>query len=227
MGAEFFVGTKQGEFGLEEWKEMISRFPQYSDRAISSALKSEGYRLQQIIKLSIQQGGPESAKWPALQPHTLAIAAAKRRQKRWAAKRAKGGKVRASTIAKYGGHTEVDPGGQRPLARLAGATRYYYDDSTKSVTIGFLDQKKRGLAKKHAEGYTQKVDSRMRKLLAAHGFPVREGTTLKVPPRPVVAPVFEKEKGNIIKNIQEKAINNIYRYLTGKGKDEVAQLGEK
>jgi hypothetical protein len=221
MGGEFFVGTKTGEFGLEEWSELIGRFPQFSDRAISSALKSEGSRLQKIIKLTIQQGGPD---WPPLHPHTLAIMAARRRQARWAAKEAKGKRVRASTIKKYRGHTEIQPGGVKPLRKLAGATRYYYDDSIKTVTIGFLDTKKRYLAKKHAEGFTMTVDSRMRKLLAMYGFPVKQGTVLKVPARPVVGPVFEREKANIIKNIQRNAVNNIYRYLTGKGKDEIAEL---
>ena len=95
------------------------------------------------------------------------------------------------------------------------------------MTIGFLDQKKRGLAKKQAEGFTNKVDSKMRKLLAANGFPVKEGTVLKVPPRPVVAPVFAKEKANILKNVQIKSINNIYRYLTGKGKTDLAEMDKK
>lgn len=216
--AEFFVDTK-GEFGLEAWSELMGRFPGYADRAIASALKSEGSRLQKIIKLAIQRGGPEGAQWPALHPHTLAIMAARRRHTRWAAKRAKGGAVRASTVRKYAGHTEISPGMIRPLRKLAGSTRYYYDDSMKTVTIGFLDTKRRYIAKRHAEGFTQTVDRRMGKLLAMYGFPVRTGTVLKVPARPVVGPVFAKEKARIVKNIQEKAVNNVYRYLTGKPKD--------
>lgn len=224
MEPGIFVGTKTGEFGLEEWSESIGRFPQFSNRAISSALKSEGFRLQKIIKLSILQGGPEGAPWPPLNPHTLSILSARRRQARWKAKEARGGKVRGSTRAKYSGHSEIDPGGAKALRKLAGSTRYYYDDSIKTISIGFLDPGRRYLAKKHAQGFTRTVDRRMGKLLAALGFPVKTGTVLKVPARPVVGPVFEREKANIVKNVQNKAINNIYRYLTGKGKDEIAEV---
>jgi hypothetical protein len=213
--SEISINTK----GLEDFRDLCARFPDHADRAVKSALRSEGYRLQQIIKTAIQLGGPASGKWPVLHPHTLAIMAARRRQARWAAKRAKGVKVRASTVAKYRGHVEMDAGGIGPLRKLAGATRYTYDDTTKTVTIGFLDPGKRGLAQKHAAGYTQKVDRKMGKLLAAHGFPVKTGTVLKIPPRPVVAPVFRMEEKNLIKNIHEKVANNIYRYLTGRDKD--------
>lgn len=218
-GPSIGVSARHGEIWLEDWAELIGRFPQHSDRAIASALKSEGSRLQRIIKRSILAGGPPGAQWPELQPHTLAIKAAKRRHARWASKRARGGKVRQSTIAKYSGHVEVAPGAIKPLRRMAGQTRYYYDNQTKTVTIGFLSEKSRELAKKHAQGYTRTVDRRMRKMLAAHGFPVREGTTINVPPRPVVEPVFNAEQDNITNNIRVKAIDNIYRYLTGKPKD--------
>ncbi|HSV27249.1 MAG TPA: hypothetical protein VLH60_05090 [Sedimentisphaerales bacterium] len=216
---EFFVGTKQGEMGLEDWQNLLARFPDHAPRAVRSALQAEGYRLQQIIKTSIQLGGPKGVRWPPLHPHTLAIMAARRRQARWAAKRAKGGKVRGPTVAKYRGHAEINPGAFMPLRKLAGAARYYYDEGTKTVTIGFLDPQKRGLAKKHAEGFTQTVDRRMGRYLAAHGFPVKTGTVLKVPPRPVVEPVFRAEERNIYHNLRERVVNNIYRYLTGKAKD--------
>ena len=220
---EFFVGTKTGEFGLEEWKGLVGRFPQYSNRAISSALKSEGNRLQKIIKLSIQQRGPEGARWPKLHPRTLVVKASARKEKRRQAKISKGVKVRARKQTPQG---DIDTSGQAILAKLAGATRYFYDDSIKTVTIGFLDKNKRDLAKKHARGFTRTVDRRMGKYLAMHGFPVKTRTVLKVPARPVVGPVFERERANILKNVKEKSINNIYRYLTGKGKDDIATMGQ-
>ena len=222
--AEFFVGSKQGEFGLEEWSDLVGRFPLYSNRAIASALKSEGWRLQKIIKLAIQQGGAEGSPWAPLHKKTLVVKAGVRREKSRQARIARGVKVRARKAIES---QDIDPGGIKPLAKLAGATRYYYDDSIKTVTIGFLDTKKRYLAKKHAQGFTYTVDRRMGKYLAAHGFPVKTGTVLKVPPRPVVSPVFEKEKANIIKNIKDKTINNIYRYLTGKGKIDLAEMDVK
>ena len=113
----------------------------------------------------------------------------------------------------------MDPGGKKPLLKLAGATRYSYNDSIKTVTIGFLDQRNRGLGKMHAAGFEKTVDRPMAKLLAAYGFPVKTGTVLKTPGRPVVGPIFEQEKANIYRNIQTNAVNNIYRYLTGRPKD--------
>ncbi len=225
--AEIFVSTL-GEFGLDAWAELMARFPRFANRAIQSSLRYEGGRLQKIIKSSIIQGGAPGQPWPPLQPHTLAILAARRRQARWAAQKSKSrmingvrvySKVRASTVAKYRGHTERDPGGVKPLRKLAGATRYYYDDSIKTVTIGFLDQRNRGLGKMQAAGFTKTVDRRMGKLLAAFGFPVKTGTVLRTPPRPIVGPIFDQERGNIIRNVQVNAVNNIYRYLTGRPKD--------
>ena len=213
--AEFFVDTK-GEFGLEAWAELMGRFPKFADRAISSGLKYEGDRLQKLIKRSIQAGGPPGQPWAPLSLHTLPILAARRRRTRWAAQKKA---PRASTVKKYRGHTEMDPGGKKPLLKLAGATRYQYNESIKTVTIGFLDQRNRDLGKMHAAGFEKTVDRPMAKLLAAYGFPVKTGTVLKTPARPVVGPIFEQEKANIVRNVQYNAVNNIYRYLTGRPKD--------
>ncbi len=216
---EIFVDNR-GEFGLEAWGELMGRFPQYADRMISSALRYEGGRLMKLIKAAIQAGGPPGEPWAPLSPHTLAILAARRRQARWAARESKTGRrVRASTVAKYRGHTEIDPGGIKALRKLAGATRYYYNASIKTVTIGFLDQRNKGLGKMQAKGFTKTVDRRMGRLLAAYGFPVKTGTVLVTPARPVVAPIFAQEEKNIYRNIRTNAVNNIYRYLTGRPKD--------
>jgi len=225
--AEFFVDTK-GEFGLEAWGAMLARFPKHAERAVASGLRSEGSRLQRLIKLSIQRGGPPGQPWVPLHPHTHAIILARQRQARWARQESQSKmvdgkrvykKVRAATRQKYSGHRESIATNVPPLRKLAGATRYYYDDVLKTVNIGFLDVKRRYIAKMHAAGFTKTVDRRMGRLLAAYGFPVKTGTVLRVPARPVVGPVFDREKATIRKNIQENTINNIYRYLTGKPKD--------
>ncbi len=215
--AEIFVGTKHGEFGVEEWSEQIGRFPQHSGRAITSALKSEGNRLRNIIKLSIQRGGSEEG-WPKLHPHTIPLYSAKRREKRRGQRMSRGVKVRAR---KYAEHIEQQSS-KFPLQRLAGAVRYYYDNTIKTITIGFLDQKKRGLAKLHAGGFRIPVTDKMRKMAFAAGFPLAKNTKeLNVPARPVVGPVFMREKTNIVRNVQEKSLRNIYRYLTGKTKEKM------
>jgi len=110
-----------------------------------------------------------------------------------------------------------------PLQRLAGATRYFYSQSDKSVLIGFLDQKNRGLGKMHAAGFTIQITSRMRKMLFAVGMPLAKGTMqLKVPGRSVVAPIFIREQMNIRRNVAFKSLDNLTRYLAGKNKLETA-----
>jgi hypothetical protein len=218
--AEIYVGTKHGEFGIEEWKELIGRFPKHADRAIASAVRSEGHRMQQMIKMSIMLQGIFGLDLPPLHPHTYGIKKAKQRERRRNLKIEKGVNVRKRRYP-AGKHHEVDSG-MKPLQRLAGSIRYTYDDSIKTATVGPLDPKWRGLMKKHAAGYTTPIDNRMRKMMFAAGFPLSKGTIqLKVPPRPIVSKVFEKEKATIMKNVAEKALRNIYRYLTGKSKEQV------
>jgi hypothetical protein len=111
------------------------------------------------------------------------------------------------------------PYGLKPMRKLANAVRYAYDKTIKTVTIGFLDQKKRGMAKKQAEGFKISVTTRMRRMLFAAGFPLAKGTTeLTVPPRPIVAPIFAREQKNIVQNIRLKILDNIKRYVSGKFK---------
>jgi hypothetical protein len=216
---EIYFDSK-GEFGIDEWSEMFGRFPQYSERAMRSARRSEGYRIQQIIKLIIQRGGDPP--WAPLSPHGNVIRLSKRSHSSKMAKLAKGINARRTKWQKAVAaekHIESDAT-QFPLQKLAGAVRYYDDDNTKTITIGFLDQQKRGLAKMQAGGYKIQVTSRMRKMLFAAGMPLAKGTTeLTVPPRPVVSLVFNRERQNIINNIKIKTMNNIYRYFTNKGKD--------
>lgn len=223
--AEFWIGAKNGEFGLDEWSELLSRFPQFADRAISSALRSEGSRMQKLIKLEIRRGGPNGQRWPTLSPHAYPIRLAKERYREIQASRHKGvkiGKGREFVMRIHGGKHHEMSSGQFPLQKLAGAIRYAYDAAIKTATIGPLQSSWRHLFKQVATGYQVPVTPRMRKLLFAVGMPLtKETTVLNVPPRPVVGPVFQTEKQRIIANIQQKSIRNIYRYLTGKSKDQV------
>jgi hypothetical protein len=211
---EVFVNSNQGEIGLDDWGELLARFPRHSPRALASSLRSEGYRLQQMIKTAILLGGIAEAKLDPLHPHTLAVRAWERRARQRAARRAKGVRVRKIKRLE---HVEVNPGGIRPLRKLAGGTRYEYNDSVKTVTIGFFKMPWREIAEQHATGFKTPVNNRMRKMMFAAGFPLAKGTQeLTVPARPVVGPIYKREKDNIIRNVQDKTITNIYRYLTGK-----------
>lgn len=228
MGAPEIYFDHRGEFGLEAWEKLLARFPEHAPRAIASALKSEGYRIQQLIKLAVQRGG--EPKWPALNPHGPIIRLAKRSRNAKMSKLARGVKARRTKWEKAVAQDKhIESGGAPlPLQKLAGASCYRYDDSTKTVTIGFLDQRKRGLGKMHAAGYKIEISDRMRKLLFASGMPLKKETTeLTVPARPVVGFVFEREKKNIVNNIKVRVVNNIYRYLTNREKDWDASMRDE
>ena len=211
---EFWIGKKHGEIGLEDYQNLLALFPNYADRAIASALRSEGYRLQQVIKRSIQLGGPEGGRWPKLHPHTLMIQRFVRlyrgRQRRVLA----GKKVRGWRDKER--HMEIQAG-KHPLQKLAGATRYFYNKGEKMVTVGFLASQARWLAKRHAQGFEIDVSSeRARRFHFATRMPLARGTTkLKVPPRPVVSVVFEREGRQIRQNVYGKVFANVGRYLAG------------
>jgi hypothetical protein len=216
--AEIYVDDR-GEFGLEEWSRQLERFPQYADHAIASALRSEGYRIRNIIKQAIQLGGPEGDKWPKLNPHTAVLSRAKRqfvKNYRLSRKGRKKGEGSRRLYKDVMLSTRLSP-----LLKLAGASRYDYDPQIKTMTIGFLDQRMRGLAKRHAAGYETPVTPRMRKMAFSLGFPLKKSTQrLKTPPRPVIGPVFRREQANIRKNVAFKSLDNITRYLAGKYKME-------
>jgi hypothetical protein len=220
MGAEIWIGTKQGEFGLEEWREQIARFPQFADRAIASAVKSEGSRMQQMIKMSMMLQNLSGLDLAPLSPHTAYIKAAVRRERSRNLRIEKGVKVRKRKS--LDGKHQESGADRKPLQRLAGSIRYRYDDSIKTVTVGPLDTKWRGLMKMHAQGFSTNITPRSRRYHFAVGMPLAKGTTqLKTPPRPIIAKIFEMEKNQIVKNVQEKTQRNIYRYLTGKSKEQV------
>lgn len=209
---EFWIGKKHGEIGLEDYQNLLALFPDYADRAIASALKSEGFRLQQVIKRSIQLGGPEGARWPKLHPHTLMIQRFVRlyrgRQRRvLAGKRIRGWKDKER-------HMEIQAN-KHPLQKLAGASRYFFNAAEKMVTVGFLASKARWLAKRHAQGFEIDVSSaRARRFHFAARMPLAKGTTkLKVPPRPVVSVIFEREGRQIRQNVYGKVFANVGRYL--------------
>ncbi len=223
---EFWIGKKQGEIGLEDYQNLLALFPGYAARAVASALRSEGYRLQQVIKRSIQTGGPEGSKWPELHPHTLMIrrfVRLYRAQQRRLASGKRTGRRRDRER-----HMEMKAQAH-PLQRLAGATRYFYDAGEQAVTVGFLNPRARGLAKRHAQGFDIDVSSeRARRFHFAVRMPLARGTTkLRVPPRPVVSVVFEREERRIRLNVYEKVFSNIGRYLAAEAAAVAGRLIER
>jgi len=213
--AEIWIGKRHGEIGLEDYQDLLGLFPQYADRAIASAIRSEGFRLQRIIKTAIQTGGPEGAKWPKLSPHTLMIKRFVRLYRGRKARMARGKKVKGWRDRER--HMEIQAN-KHPLQKLAGATRYVYNAPEKMVTVGFLDSRMRGLGKMHAQGFDIDVSSeRSRRFHFATRMPLSRGTTrLRVPPRPVVSVIFEREGRQIRQNVYSKVFANVARYLTEK-----------
>ncbi|EMS79208.1 hypothetical protein [Desulfotignum phosphitoxidans] len=218
---------ERGELAIENMEALIKAFPQFADRATASALKSEGFRLKNLIADAIRSGGPSNAKWDDLNPHTGVLSR----------KRGKGGRER--TVKNYRMVWKGEKGSKRrvrqykdvmlstrtkPLARLAGAVRYNYDKDLEAVSIGFIQNRgvsdsMLSLARLHAKGEKTRVTPRMRKMMFALGFPIKKTTTtLETPARPVIDPVFRAEKDTIPKNIEQKFLAAIRRYMEAKEK---------
>lgn len=222
---ELYIGRQHGEISLEEAAELMERYPSYAKRAIDSAIKSESWRMKNVIQATIRQGGP-GGKWPKLNPHTGIL------DRYIKGKWLKNYRKSRKGIKRGGEARRVwrDDGGlvrkrmstkSAPLLKLAGGTRYSYDPNLMTASIGFLSGKSPGkttlLAKKHALGFRARLTPRARRWAFGLGFPLAKGTTeLVIPPRPVVGPVYEREKGNIVRNIGTKVLSNMERYRAGK-----------
>ena len=222
---ELYIGKQHGEIGLEEADALMAKYPKYAERALHHCIKSESNRLRGLIKRTIQQGGPNNGSWPKLNPHTGILNKADnglvknyRRSKY---------KFTAKGTIKYKKTRNVYQGRmlstkREPLSKLAGGTRYSYDKGMMVSEIGFLSSKSPGastvLAKKHAMGFSVPVTKKSRRWAFGLGFPLKKETTrLDIPPRPVVGPVFEAEKGQIIRNINRNVLANIQSQADGKG----------
>lgn len=206
---------KRGELAIENLSALLKAFPQYAERAAASALKSEGYRLRDLIKDAIRRGGVDS-EWSKLNPHTGVLARAKKgsvKNYKMAWKGPKGSKRRVRQYKDVMLSTRL-----APLSKLYGAVRYEYDDETQTMNIGFLQSAGVSagmlkLARMHAQGFETPITPRMRKMLFALGFPIKKSTTtLKTPARPVIDPVFQQEKNNITRNLELKFFKSLERY---------------
>ena len=185
----------------------------------AKSLKSEGWRLKELIKLAVWRGGPSSAPWKKLNPHTGVLDRKQYRSSarlRWIknTKTVRRGKRRVTVYKQVMLSTKT-----APLAKFAGAVRYKYDYDDKLMNIGFI--RKVGLtygmfklAGMHAKGYQTPITPKMRKMLFALGFPVKKSTTtLETPARPLIEPVFREEKKDIMRNIEKKFMASILRYM--------------
>lgn len=207
---------KRGEVALENLDDLMQAFPRYAQRAIASAMKSEGFRLKSIIQDAVLAGGPDGHSWPNLNPHTGILNLAKKREvKNWKMvwKGEKGKKKRGREYKEVMLSTR-----KNPLSKLRGAVRYIYDKDMQLVRIGFVGNVSRrmlALVHRQAEGYETPVTPKMRKRMFALGNPLKKSTNLlKTPARPLIAPVFRTEKENVTENLKRKYLNNVIRYMS-------------
>lgn len=206
---------ERGEVAIENIDALLTAFPRYTQRAMASALKSEGYDLKNLIKEAIRRGGV-NGEWQKLNPHTGVLARAKKghvKNYRSVWKGKKGSKRRVRQYKQV-----ILSKRQNPLSKLAGAVRYKYDQEMGMVSIGFIQSEGVSagmlkLAGMQAKGFETKITPKSRKMLFALGFPVKKDTTvLKTPARPVIEPVFRKEKDHMMQDIEHKFFKLLVRY---------------
>lgn len=199
-------------FSLEQYRRIIAAMPERVTAATASALKSEGFRLREIIKRSVEQGGHESEKWKALNPHTPIFNKARKAARK--GKRTRLGKAKITTTRM---RLTQELSGAKPLKKLASGARYQYSTGSQTVTIGFISARVMFLMKKAAEGFTTTITPRMRRMAFAIGFPLRKGlAAFTAPPRSVVPQVFRAERTRMVGNVRDKVAANVIGHMIGR-----------
>ncbi len=206
----------RGEVNIENLEAFFDTFPGTAQRALASAMKSEGYRLSQIIKIAAK------ALEPKLNPHTGILAQARNAQRivknyrmRWRGRKGSKTRYRAYWNSRTSSRLQ-------PISRMANAIGYNFDDVTGTLDVTFQKglfggsqgSRMRYLMHKQAEGGSTVITPRMRRFLFAMGFPVSKGLqSLIMPQRPLFQPVFDAQKSIIVDMIKQKFNANIQRYL--------------
>lgn len=138
---------------------------------------------------------------------------------------------------RFGGPAKIHPltaaGQNRHRSPLYNMAKYglisFRVSSSKAIGglrlwIGFLSQKNRrinvgggkkvtipALAKIHEQGKRIRVTPQMRKMAAAKGLPLKKSTKfLQIPARPVIAPFWQKIKGQIPKYIERRFFQKFF-----------------
>jgi hypothetical protein len=204
-----------GIFTPEQYSRILASAPEKVDKATASALKSEGWRIREVIKQSVEAGGHAGDKWEALNPHTAIFNKARKAARK--GKRIRRKKARVTTTSMR--LTQELSGGGKALQRLASGATYQYHAGAQTVTVGFISAKVMSLMKKAAAGFKTVVTPRMRRMAFAIGFPLRKGTTtLVTPPRSVVPQVFKAERPKMVSNVRDKVAAKIIGHMVGKAK---------
>lgn len=186
-------------------------------RAVTSALKSVGYNLQQDIQDYGRRGS--RVLWGRNNPHTPIIRAAKgsakRQPKQIQTKRYKTGQRKGQVLPKRSRSTN-------PMSRLVNAPRYNVISEFANggldeqiVEIGFVGSASnlRGLVSSMAVPAAWRVTPKMRRFFWAIGFPIKESTQwLYRRKRPWVQPVFRQQEHKTDELFERKFISALERY---------------
>lgn len=209
---------RRGEMAIENMAGLLRQFPEHAERAMASALSSEGYRLKNLLQKAVAEGGVDGG-WPKLNPHTGVLS--RRRSRGGGTQTVKnyrmvwrGPKGQKTRVRQY--RQVMLSKKQKPLARLRGGIRYQVDRRDMSVVVGFVNTRVRlmQLARFHAEGFSTPITPRMRKMFFAMGFPVaRDRKYVTTPARPLVGPVFVREREASLENVRTKYLENVRRYM--------------
>lgn len=206
--------SKRSQVEIANMADLMDAYPQFSKRAVASAMKSEGFRLKNVIQ-GFMRRAHSTGTWPPLNPHTgILNQARKKRVKNYRLgwKGPKGQKQRTRNYKRVMQSKRV-----APMSRLVGGIRYRYEPAHQRLGVGFVSQSDRTLRliRRQASGYLTRVTPKMRRWAFALGFPLRKHTThLFTPPRPVIEPVFAMERVRIGKNLRDKYLANVLRYMT-------------
>jgi hypothetical protein len=170
-----------------------------ASKAHSDALGSSGFRLRQLTQTGMRQQAPGDVAWPPASPWVqfgASLLGRARMTQRRAEKRKRGPKNPAPPLSGTKGRT--------PLKKLSGAVRYEKQVQAgpggsiaqTTVRMGFLNTKVATLAAYHAEAHTVAVTPKMRRLLFAVGLGISK-STITIPARPHVGPVYRKNHARI------------------------------
>lgn len=208
---ELFVDSDS--ISIENFEDLLDSYPEHAERAMSSAMKSEGNRLRLKMQKLLGNGG-YGLDWPQLNPHSGILSLAKRRWAKmyksvWVGEKGSKKRVQQHVGTKLSGK-------KNPMMKFKGGIRYKYNNESGTLSIGFINAsyKFTRLINQQAEGYSVPVTRRVQKMAFALGFPLKKTTKeLVTPSRPLVDPVFEAEKENVPGNIEAKFWTNLERYM--------------
>jgi len=211
---------------LAHMSAMLAEYPLAAERAIGSSLRSEGYRLRMEMKEAIARGGVATHRWPGINPQAKWMTAVRRRGwvKNWrTVTRGKRKKWRGKEYWSERFRRTVSQGMTRqlktgtPLAKFKGGLRYNYDKATTTMQVGFVNPSTpfQKILERHATGFATPISAKARRFAFAMGLPISKYKRFfHIPARPLVGPVWEKEKAHSLRNIEEKFMEMIAREIS-------------